>query len=326
MSDRFANNAVWADCPTNQLCTVSLETAGIEVKVQVIRGEKPGPTLAVLGCVHGDEYEGPVAIAELLRTLDHESVSGTLVTIPVCNPPAYEAGTRTSPLDNGNLARCFPGNPEGSPTERLAWLLGDEVISRCDALIDLHSAGVKSNMALLVGYGDVDGELGQRSRDLAIAFGAPVLWAHPEISPGRTLSTAIEYGVPCIYAEASGGGGAPEEAVQTYREGIERVMMALGMQPGTIPAPRHRHEWFGSGDTDTSVSAVTDGLFRSSLEPGDGVNSDDLVGEILDFGGSTLAVLRAPAAGVIVLIRRTPMVRAGDPLYLLTTPVAKGSK
>ena len=31
----------------------------------VVRGARPGPTIAVLGGVHGDEYEGPYAVRQL---------------------------------------------------------------------------------------------------------------------------------------------------------------------------------------------------------------------------------------------------------------------
>src|SRR5512135_2579516 len=64
-----------------------------------------GPTLLLTGAVHGDEYEGPVALARLARTLTPESIRGRIVILPALNLPALVAGTRLSPVDGLNLNR-----------------------------------------------------------------------------------------------------------------------------------------------------------------------------------------------------------------------------
>ena len=287
----------------------------------VATGARSGPTLALLGAVHGDEYEGPVAIAEILAGLDPQALSGTLIAVPIANSAAFMAGTRTSPLDGLNLARTFPGDPAGTPSERLAWVLTGEVIGVADALIDLHSAGVAYEMALLAGYCDLGDETGRRSHELALAFGAPVIWEHPEIAPGRTLSVALERGIPCLYTEAAGGGGAPEPVVRCYVEGVRRVLAAFGMLPGEPPAPRHREFWRGAGDTDHAIAAPTSGLFRSRVAVGDAVASGATLGEIIAADGAVRAQLTAPEGGVVALVRRIPRVAAEDGLYLLTQRV-----
>ena len=73
----------------------------------VVRGRLPGPTLVVSANVHGDEYEGVRAIFETFNSLDPGAMSGDLLAVPVVNVPAFWAGTRTSPLDDANLARIF---------------------------------------------------------------------------------------------------------------------------------------------------------------------------------------------------------------------------
>src|SRR4051794_37580115 len=189
----------WEQRQPGQVVRVSLADSGgeWELVLFVATGRRPGPTLAVLAGVHGDEYEGPVAIADLLAEIDPAEIAGTLIALPVANPPAFAAGSRTSPLDGLNLARAFDGNAAGSATERLAWTIAQEVIGVADALIDLHSGGLAYAMATLIGYCNLGNAVGQRSRDLALAFGAPVIWEHPEIAPGRTLSAALDRGIPC---------------------------------------------------------------------------------------------------------------------------------
>ena len=86
----------------------------LRLAVLVARGQAEGPTLLVLGGVHGDEYEGPHAVRTVFRALTTDQLRGTFIGVPVTNVPAFEAGTRSSPLDGLNLARVFPGSRDGT--------------------------------------------------------------------------------------------------------------------------------------------------------------------------------------------------------------------
>ncbi len=94
--------------------------------------------------VHGDEYEGVRTLLELSRELDPARMSGDAIFVPVINPPAFWNGTRTSPLDGQNLARVFPGRPDGTPSESIAYWIDQAVFPHADLFIDLHSAGIES--------------------------------------------------------------------------------------------------------------------------------------------------------------------------------------
>src|SRR5919108_5270562 len=79
-----------------------------------------GPTALLSGANHGDEYEGPVALFSLARELEPAQVTGRVIIVPAMNYPAFRAGTRTSPIDKGNMNRIFPGRPDGTVTEKIA--------------------------------------------------------------------------------------------------------------------------------------------------------------------------------------------------------------
>jgi predicted deacylase len=319
--DQHATPSWWDERRPGHTVRITLTDPAFTVDLFVATGGQPGPTLAVLAGVHGDEYEGPVAIGELLAALAHQELAGALLAVPVANPPAFAAGIRASPLDGLNLARCFPGDLAGSASQRLAALLDREVIAAADALIDLHSGGVAYEMALLAGYCDLGDATGARSGALAQAFGAPVLWMHPEGAPGRTLSAAQARGIPSLYTEAAGGGAAPEAVVRCYHEGVLRVMRQLGMLPGGSVAPRHRETWRGAGNTDQAIATSTAGLFRPLVQVGEAVTADQPLGEIRGYGGAPSERIVAPTAGVVAMIRRVPRVVAGDGICLLTSRV-----
>ncbi|HYZ61856.1 MAG TPA: succinylglutamate desuccinylase/aspartoacylase family protein, partial [Acetobacteraceae bacterium] len=100
-----------------------------------------GPTALLTGGNHGDEYEGPVALFELARTLGATDVTGRVIIVPGMNYPAFRAGTRTSPIDKGNLNRTFPGRPDGTVTEKIADYFTRELLPLADFVLDFHSGG-----------------------------------------------------------------------------------------------------------------------------------------------------------------------------------------
>ena len=145
----------------------------------IFKAAEPGPRLVLVSGVHGDEFEGPRALWEFIQQGDPTIKRGTIMVVPVANLPAYEAGTRTSPIDNINLARVFPGNPYGSPSERLAYALFTQVVSGCNLLVDLHSGGLRYLHTPLMGFYDIAGEVGQKSLGAARASEWSFLWSAP---------------------------------------------------------------------------------------------------------------------------------------------------
>lgn len=152
-----------------------------------------GPRMVVLGGVHGDETEGILAAGRLsaqpLRLL-----RGILDVVPICHEVAADADRRTSPIDEENLARVFPGAPDGSHTQRIAWSLSNEVLHGADLLVDLHTSGQHYDMPFLAGFRHhpADPEhLGERA---ARAVGADFVWEHHEPAEGRSLSV-VDVGI-----------------------------------------------------------------------------------------------------------------------------------
>ena len=93
------------------------------------------------GANHGDEYEGPIALLKLANSLEPSKVSGRVIIVPAMNYPAFRAGTRTSPIDAGNLNRIFPGRPDGSVTEKIADYFQRFLLPLADIVLDYHSGG-----------------------------------------------------------------------------------------------------------------------------------------------------------------------------------------
>lgn len=116
----------------------------IPIPITVLKGGD-GPTVLLTGGNHGDEYEGPVALMKLIRRLPSMSIKGRLIVVPALNFPAFINGSRTSPIDRGNLNRVFPGARNGHITEMIAHYADTELFPRADVVIDLHAGGASFN-------------------------------------------------------------------------------------------------------------------------------------------------------------------------------------
>jgi predicted deacylase len=282
-----------------------------------LEGSQPGPVLALLGGIHGDEDEGVLAVRRLIAELPASGFRGTVRAVAPAHPAAWAAFSRCSPLDGTNLARSFPGHPGGGPTAELAAAITSEVIARADTLIDLHSAGHAYSMPLMAGYVEATTSR-DTSRSVAEAFGAPLIWSHPNAEPGRSVSAAAALGVPAIYVESSGGGSIRADQLDAYLNGVRNVMSVMGMldRDGDVPAPASR--WvFGSGDLDSGAEAPRSGYFVSSTRAGEIVEAGMEIGQIYDYDGWLLNTVRCERAGMVMFLRRLARVRAGDVLYVM---------
>lgn len=111
----------------------------LTVPVKVAVGNRPRPRLVALAGIHGDEPQGMVSLLDFWDTCDPGRLQGTVILVPVANPPAFAAHQRRSPLDGLDLNRTFPGKADGTPSERLAYRLLHEVITGSDFVFTLHS-------------------------------------------------------------------------------------------------------------------------------------------------------------------------------------------
>jgi len=296
----------------------SLDAQSVSLPVLMARGASDGPTLLVTAGVHGDEYEGVRTIFDVFESLDVTTMKGNFLAVPVMNPPAFWNISRTSPLDNANLARVFPGAADGTPTEAIAFHFDQQILPLADFYIDLHSGGVKCAMPTLIGYLETD-TAGAAAAEI---FGAPVIWCHPNVPPGRTVSAAGDRGIPCLYAEARGAGRIDPADLACYRRGVTNVLKHLGILPGQPDVPGTAvTRLYGDGNVDVSVSTPVRGFLIPRVALLEAVVKGQVLGALVDISGVEIETLVAPCDGIVVLIHECPLIQPEEPLFLLTRPM-----
>ena len=276
--------------------------------VVAVAGRTPGPIAALIAGIHGDEYEGPTALWDVLNWLDPATLRGTVVVVPVAHTAAFAAGTRESPVDGMNLARSFPGDPGGSLTQRLAADLFATVVAGADLLVDLHSGGARLAFVQVAGfYGE--GPLAARSLALAVGMGLPFVWRLPA-RPGVLSFEAMRVGVAAAGCEAGGRGGCLPADTAAYARGVLGVLADQGMidRPPDVPQPRHPTHCL---DGDFALAPMS-GFLDPAVALGGAVSSGDLLATIRSVGGHELARLLAETDGVVMAERHLRTIHAGE--------------
>jgi predicted deacylase len=293
---------------------IDLKTT-VALDVFVCAGHRPGPSVLVVAGVHGDEYEGPAAIAQFVETLSPESVSGAVWLIPVANPLAFAAGTRLSPVDGLNMARVFPGKEDGAPTERLAYFLFHQFAKKADYLIDLHSGGVEYEFLPVAGFYGMP-KSANASFQAARRMGLPALWQLPETA-GVLSQEAQRAGKVAIGAEYLGAGRLSSEGVQAYATGILRCLqMWQVLEPSTSPEFQEPRVF-----ADNWLLAPATGIFRTGHRLGDTVIAGEELATILGYRGEVLSQIVAPHGGVVLGLRSKAYIPAGSWAVLLAREV-----
>jgi predicted deacylase len=278
----------------------------------VVSGVNPGPTLFVVAGVHGDEYEGMAALRRVAAQLEPSQMQGRLVAIPVVNPFAYEARARIAPLhiDGLNLARIFPGDRNGSPSQILAHQLLNLVLRNLgpdDLFFDFHSGSADVAFAPLIGYRDIPGEATKRAAEAARYFGIEQIWRIPD-SPGPFNAETTRRGIPTLGTEITGRAGCDPEDVAVYERGLRNLIAYLGIVPEwPSPVRVDRPE-----RTTVEIVAPATGFFDTEHRLYDDVSEGDVLGKVLDLFGETVAEVRSPTSGPIWAARSMPAVRTGE--------------
>jgi predicted deacylase len=242
-----------------------------------------GPTVIIEGGNHGDEYEGPITICELIRELDPGEVQGRLILMPANNVHAVMAGRRTSPVDGLNFNRTFPGNPQGTITDQISAYVNDHVLTIGDAFLDLHSGGSSLDIlpSAIVEPTD-DPDLRKRNIAAVRAFGAPLEVVISNLGEPRTATAAAcRAGLVTVGTEMAGGGRVSLDALAICRRGVRNVLAHLG-----VLDTRHAQPAESDGlmlelpGTEAYVFATGEGIFEPFHPNGTEVRAGQPAGRI----------------------------------------------
>ncbi len=287
---------------------------------------KTGPTVLVMAGNHGDEYEGQVIVSRLIDDLTHEMLTGQIIFLPMANFPACDAGSRTSPLDNGNLNRSFPGNPAGTPTEVIAHYIEKVLLPKVQYVVDLHSGGssLLYDGANMLALEPRDASEGKRVLGLLAAFGLPKAVLHPP-NPVTISSAARRQGSISIVTELAGAGMIASDVLNVALQGLLHFLGHVGVLHGALvpAAPPSRPKIMRIDPSIHYVYSRQEGLFEPLVGLGASVTSGQLAARI-HFPESPLRppeLVYFEGAGQVICKRVPAKAIRGDCLFQLADHV-----
>jgi N-alpha-acetyl-L-2,4-diaminobutyrate deacetylase len=285
----------------------------IPLTVMVGPEVEAGKGLVVFGSNHGNEYEGPVAIRHLMRTIEPARVRGRIILVPVLNPAAFRAGTRDSTLDDRvNLNRAFVEGAGRRPglagiTHRIADFVRTAIWPHVHVVIDLHSGGEVARFMLCTSFHPIDDpEQGRLIEETARWFGTPLIMTYQNETPGLLPSEAERLGKITVGTELGWGAAVHEDGVRYARHGVLAAAIHHGQMIGSIEKIGHHRDGTqrvaGIVDRDCFTPAPFAGHYECLLPCGTLVGRGDVVGLLHDFNRIDLDPwpVRAGVEGIVV--------------------------
>ncbi len=291
--------------------TPGIQIAGLSqaTPVLVVNGVNAGPTLCLTGAIHGDELNGIEIIRQTVYDLNPEKLSGRVVGIPIVNLPGFQQGSRYLP-DRRDLNRHFPGSANGSLADRIAHSLFENVIRRCDMLVDIHTGSLKrTNLPQL--RADMNNpEVAEFTR----GFDRMAV-VHSTGSPGMLRTAAVQAGIRTVTLEAGESHRIQQHQISAGVNSLTSLMERQGMISRMFvwgdPEPvYYDSDW---------IRANHGGILFSEIDLGAKVSEGEILGYVSDPITNAQHPIRANSNGRVIGMAVDQVVMAGFAAYHIGT-------
>jgi uncharacterized protein len=281
--------------------------AGVELPVVEARGSADGPRVCLLAGIHGCEYSSIEALTRFMRDLDDSTLTGSIVAVPIVSVTSFrQRSPFVTPEDGKNINRCFPGDPEGTFSDVLAYHVFNELIAHSDVLIDLHGGDMVEDLEPFTLYDE--SPVQEQAHKLALDYGIRYVIRSERDGTaigGTTSAAAADAGIVAILPEAGGCGVITTDAVEAHVRGLENALRGLGVLPGEAAPPPadaqlvRQFIW---------LRAARAGWWEPNARPGQTVSAGEQLGVIRDLHGEPFDTITSPDDGVVLFVTSSPAV------------------
>ncbi len=280
----------------------------IEVPVIIEKAKKDGPTLLIMGGIHGDEVNGIEIARRLLFNKFTKPERGTVICIPVVNVMAFLNMNRKF-ADGRDLNRSFPGTHRGSFASQVAYSLTNKILTHADYVVDLHTGSEQRFNYPQIRY-DLTHE---KNLELAEAFNAPFTLLQNKAPTGSIRRTLNNSNTPTIIFEGGKSQTIDEGVSETGVHGVLNVMSYLGIRHRTKEAEvpykttfLHENRW---------IRAKHSGMFQPLVKNGTFVKKGQLLAYINGPYAQFHKKTKSPMDGYIFCVNQTSVVHLGDAIF-----------
>lgn len=283
--------------------------SSLTITIVVERAKLDGPTLLLMGGVHGDETNGVAIVRDIIRKKYNKPKRGTIICIPIFNVFGYLNQSREFP-DGRDLNRMFPGSATGSLASQFAHKFTQEIAPLVDYVLDFHTGG--SNRE---NFPNVRCVLTEKDTyELAKVFGVPFI-VHSDYIPKSIRNMVHKMGKSILLFEGGKSKSLDDSVINYGVEGTLNVMKHLGMREGELNKKSKSvviksSKW---------LRAPHSGMIRLKVKNGSWVTKKTIMAKIMDPFGDFEKRVYAPFDCYIFGVNTAAIVNKGDALFHVST-------
>jgi len=279
--------------------------------------------VALVAGVHGNELNGVFVLARLADYL-HEVERGVfpgirlekrVLIVPAVNVLGLNTRMRLWPFDRTDLNRMFPGYELGETTQRIAAAVL-KATQGAAIRIDIHTGNQDFEELPHVRLY----EPSETERAQAADFGLSALVESP-IEKVLTVSLIQAWkslGGTNFVLRAGQGGNVQLTHCERLFQSLLDFLHHRGILSGKDWSEAEEDQHYFGSKQNFRVITEQAGFFVSKLEVGQWLQAGDLIGYLYDgFTGKARGEVHAPVAGLLLGLRRQPLVFEGDQIARL---------
>ncbi|WP_267641017.1 succinylglutamate desuccinylase/aspartoacylase family protein [Haloarchaeobius amylolyticus] len=277
----------------------------VGLPVAVVNGERDGRTLYMQAVSDGNELNGVGVVREVFPQLDPAALAGEIRVVGIVNYHGFQIDSHRNPIDDTKLNRTYPGDHDGTSSERIAAATFDAARD-ADLILDLHQ-GSDSRM-----INETRVRCGRRHRlhqkclELAKVFGAGHI-LDQKGPDGQLARAGPDEGIPTIDPELGGTVGFDHESIRIGVEGVFNVLKYYDfLDEEATTETQTRAKGFDQ------YGSPAGGLVRFEHDLGEEVDRGDVLFTVTDPFGQLKAEVTADSTGIFWRARRLPQVATGE--------------
>ena len=269
--------------------------------VIIKHGVNPGPVMCMTSTLHGDEINGIEIIRRVFKALDVNEMHGSVIGVPIVNLDGFLRRARYL-SDRSDLNRFFPGAENGSTAQRVAHSLFNEIITRCDLLLDLHTGSLhRSNVP------QVRANLKLESIKKIIDGLSDLTIVHSEGNAGMLRNAANDIGVPAVTLEIGGPFLFDRKGVEEGTKSILNLVSYLEITRKYSFFPQTK----ASFNISTWVNSDYAGIYISEVSVGQNVSKGDIIGRVADPISNKEDIIASPFDGKVIGLALDQFIHTG---------------
>lgn len=285
--------------------------AQLYMPLKVKAGKKAGPRIVLFGTIHGDEFNALEIINRLMNLSLLNKLRGTIISVPAVNIFGLLNRQRAMP-DSKELSNLFPGDENGSYTERVAYLFTNEIFSKADICIDIQS-GFPGYYNIPQIYTDTSIPI---NRELARLFRTPVV-SNVNYEEGSSYGYAKENDIPLLTYQGGEAIRFDKKVIEQGIKGIVNIIRGIGMLPPTKAKNPTSKTWSPFlTENNHWIFSPSSGIVHSMKKLGEEILKGETIATITEpLGNNERIPIKSEVTGVIVGYNNVPLVYEGEALY-----------